>query len=66
MAVMKVLEVLANSDKSFEDAIQSGISKVSKSVKGVKSAYVNEQSVVVDDGEVKEYRVNLKVTFEVK
>lgn len=66
MAIMKVIEVLANSEKSFEDAIESGIKKVSKTVKGVRSAYVNEQSVVVNDGEVTEYRVNLKVTFEVK
>lgn len=66
MAIMKVLEVLANSEKSFEHAIESGIERVSKTVKGVRSAYVNEQSVVVKGGKVTEYRVNLKITFEVK
>ena len=66
MAVMKVIEVLANSTKSFEDAVQTGVSRVSKSVKGVRSAYINEQSVVVKSGKVVEYRVNLKVTFAVK
>lgn len=66
MAVMKVIEVLASSTKSFEDAVQTGVSRVSKSVKGVRSAYINEQSVVVKGGKVTEYRVNLKVTFAVK
>jgi len=66
MAVMKVIELLCNSDKSWEDAVESGIKKASKSVKGIRSAFVQSQSCVVEDGEVKEYRVNLKVTFEVK
>jgi flavin-binding protein dodecin len=66
MAVMKVVEVLANSTESFEDAVQNGVARVSKKVKGVKSAYINEQSVVVKGGKVTEYRVNLKVTFAVK
>lgn len=66
MAIMKVIEVLANSEKSIEDAIENGVAKVSETVKNVRSAYVNEQSVVVEDGKVKEYRVNLKVTFAVK
>jgi len=66
MAVMKVIEILCNSDKSWEDATAQGIKKASKSVKGIKSAFVQSQSCVVKDGEVSEYRVNLKVTFEVK
>jgi flavin-binding protein dodecin len=66
MAVMKVIELLCNSEKSWEDAVEKGIRKASNSVKGIKSAFVQSQSCVVDDGEVKEYRVNLKVTFEVK
>jgi len=66
MAVMKVIELLCNSEKSWEDAVESGIKKASKSVKGIRSAFVQSQSCVVEDGEVKEYRVNLKVTFEVK
>jgi len=63
---MKVIEVLSNSKKSWEDAASKGISRASKSVKNVKSAFVQSQSVVVKDGKVAEYRVNLKISFEVK
>ena len=66
MAVLKVIEVLANSDKSWEDATAKAVKQASKSVKNIRSVYVQEQSAVVDDGEVKEYRVNVKLTFEVK
>ncbi len=65
MAVMKVIEVMSNSKKSWEDATATAIKRASKSVNNIKSAYVQSQSVVVDGGKVKEYRVNLKVTFEV-
>ncbi|CAM1353961.1 MULTISPECIES: dodecin family protein [Tenacibaculum] len=65
MAVMKVIEILANSEKSWEDATRKAIKQASKSVKGIKSAFVQSQSVVVNDDEVTEFRVNLKVTFEV-
>ncbi|WP_442265109.1 dodecin family protein [Tenacibaculum sp. ZS6-P6] len=66
MAVMKVIEILANSEKSWEDATKKAINQASKSVKNIKSAFVQSQSVVVKDDEVSEFRVNLKVTFEVK
>ncbi|TCP28176.1 hypothetical protein EV195_101338 [Tenacibaculum skagerrakense] len=66
MAVMKVIEVLANSEKSWEDATQKAIKQASKSVKNIKSAFVQSQSVVVNNDEVAEFRVNLKITFEVK
>ncbi|CAM1359262.1 dodecin family protein [Tenacibaculum xiamenense] len=65
MAVMKVIEILANSDKSWEDATKKAIKHASKSVKNIKSAFVQSQSVVVNDDEVSEFRVNLKITFEV-
>ena len=65
MAVMKVIEILANSEKSWEDATKKAIKQASKSVKGIKSAFVQSQSVVVNNDEVTEFRVNLKVTFEV-
>ena len=65
MAVMKVIEVMANSDKSWEDATRQAIRHASKSVKQIKSAFVQSQSVVVKDGDVAEFRVNLKITFEV-
>lgn len=66
MAVMKVIEVLANSDKSWEDATQKAVKEASKTVKNIKSAFVQSQSVVVNNDRVTEFRVNLKITFEVK
>jgi flavin-binding protein dodecin len=57
---------MSSSKKSWEDATAKAVKKASKSIKGIKSAYVQDQSVVVKNGEVSEYRVNLKVSFEVK
>jgi len=66
MAVMKVIEVLSNSEKSWEDATKKAVKQASKSVKNIKSVFVQSQSAVVNDDEVTEFRVNLKITFEVK
>jgi len=66
MAVMKVIEVMANSSKSWEDATRKAVAHASKSVKHIKSVFVQSQSAVVNDGEVTEFRVNVKITFEVK
>ena len=65
MAVMKVIEIMSDSPKSWEDATDKGIRKASKSLKNIKSAWVQSQSVVVKDGKVTGYRVNLKLSFEV-
>lgn len=66
MAIMKVIELLSDSNKSWEDATAKGVIKASESLKGVKSAFVQSQSVTVSKGKVDKYRVNLKVTFEVQ
>lgn len=66
MAVLKVIEVLSNSEKSWEDATRKAVAQASKSVKNIRSVYVNEMNAVVKDDEVTEFRVNLKLTFEVK
>lgn len=66
MAVLKVIEVLSNSETSWEDATRKAVKQASKSVKNIKSVYVKEQSAIVKDEEVTEFRVNLKLTFEVK
>ena len=66
MAVLKVIEVLANSDKSWEDATRTAVKQASKSVKHIKSVYVQSQSAVVEGDDVTEFRVNVKITFEVK
>jgi flavin-binding protein dodecin len=63
MSVAKIIELSAESPKSFEAAIQDGISRASKTVHGIKSAWVKEQHVVIDKGKVTLYRVDLKVTF---
>ncbi|MEO2050984.1 dodecin family protein [Flagellimonas beolgyonensis] len=66
MAVLKVIEVLANSDKGWEDAAKNALEQASKSVKNIRSVYINEQSATVKDGKIDDYRVNVKITFEVK
>jgi len=67
MAVAKVIELTSSSTKGIEDAVQSGLTKCAESVKGIKGAWVNEIKVVTgDDGSIKEWRVNLRVTFVVK
>ncbi len=66
MAIMKVIEVMANSSKSWEDATRKAVTHASKSVKHIKSAFVQSQSVVVNDDEVQEFRVNVKISFEVR
>lgn len=66
MAILKVIEVLSNSNSSWEDATKKAVKEASKSVKNIRSVYINEQSASVKDGEVTEFRVNLKITFEVK
>ena len=63
MSVAKVLEISSSSNKSFEDAIQTGISRVNTSVDQVQGAWIQEQKVVVEAGKITEYRVNMKVTF---
>ena len=65
MAIMKVIEVLANSEKSWEEATKKAVKQAAKSVNNIKSVFVQSQSAVVKDDEVTEFRVNLKITFEV-
>ena len=64
--VAKVTEIIASSKKSFEDAIQNGIARASKTLKGVQGAWVDNLKVVVKNGKVTEYRVNMRVTFVLK
>jgi flavin-binding protein dodecin len=62
-SVAKVSEISARSDKSFEDAIQLGVSRASKTLRGVTSAWVKEQRVELKDGKIVGYQVNMMVTF---
>jgi flavin-binding protein dodecin len=66
MAIMKSVQIMSESAKSFEDAIDEAVARMSDSVNHVRSANVNNSSVVVKDGKVTHYRVNLQMTFEVK
>lgn len=66
MAIMKSEQILSESPKSFEDAIQAAVARFSKTVRGLRSANVNNLSTVIEDGKIVSYRVNLQITFEVE
>jgi len=63
MSVAKVTEIIAASDKSFDDAIKQGIKRANKTLKNIQGAWVKGQKVTVSKGQVDEYRVTLRVTF---
>ena len=67
MAVLKVIELMSESSKSWEDAAQKAVEKAGKSLKGIRSVWVQDMSATVDSkGKLSTYRVNCKVSFEVK
>ncbi|MFC2075038.1 dodecin family protein [Bdellovibrionota bacterium] len=63
MSVAKVTEISATSTKSFEDAVDQGIRRASKTLKNIKGVWIKEQKVRVDNGKPTEYLVDMKVTF---
>jgi flavin-binding protein dodecin len=63
MAVARVTEISSTSPKSFEDAIQQGIARATKTLRNVRSAWIKEQRVDIRDGGIAEYQVNMMVTF---
>ena len=63
MSIARVTEIIAASDKSFEDAVADGVRRATKTLKNVKSAWVQDQQAVVKNDKIKEFRVTLKVTF---
>lgn len=65
MAVLKVIELLASSEKSWEDAVRNAVKTAGKTVKGIRSVYIQDQSAVVKENDVIEFRVNAKITFEI-
>lgn len=65
MAVLKVIEVLSSSEKSWEDAAASAVKIASKTVKEIRSVYVQDMSAVVTGNKITEFRVTVKITFEV-
>ncbi|MER3444057.1 MAG: dodecin domain-containing protein [Meiothermus sp.] len=66
MAVVKVIEIIAESPKSWEDAAQQALEEASKTVRGIRSIWVQDLQAVVEDGAVVAYRVNCKLSFVVE
>ncbi len=63
MSIAKVSEISATSTKSFEDAIQHGLSRAGKTLRNIRSAWIKEQQVRLEKGKITEYQVNMSVTF---
>jgi dodecin len=63
VSVAKVSEISASSSKSFEDAIQQGLTKAAKTIRNIRGAWIKEQHVRCTDGRITEYQVNMMVTF---
>ena len=66
MSVAKIIEISADSDTSFDDAIREGIQRASKTVKQIKGAWVQDQQVDVENNQIVKYRVHMKVTFVIE
>lgn len=66
MALIKVVEIMANSGKSWEDAAQNAVKQAAKTIKNIKSIYVKDFTAVVNGENITEYRVNVKISFEVQ
>lgn len=65
MSVLKVVELMASSEKSWEDAVRNAVKTAKKTVKGIRSVYVKDQSALVKDNDIVEFRVIVKISFEV-
>ncbi|MBL7984559.1 MAG: dodecin domain-containing protein [Flavobacteriales bacterium] len=66
MAILKVIEILASSKNSWEEAAGNAVKEASRTVRGIRSVYVQEQSAVVEKGKITEYRVNCKISFSIE
>jgi flavin-binding protein dodecin len=65
MAIVKVVEVISESKKSWEDAAQNGVGEASKTIHGIKHVYVENQQAIVENGKISKFRVNCKLSFVV-
>lgn len=66
MSVAKVTEIISSSSKGFDDAMTNGIKRANKTLKHIKGAWIENQTLKVEDGKIVEYRVNMRVTFILK
>ncbi|MEP3890999.1 MAG: dodecin family protein [Hellea sp.] len=65
MAIMKSIEVMSESTKSFEDAIQNAVDRTAKTVNNIQSANIKNMKTTIKDGKIDKFRVNVKITFKV-
>lgn len=63
MSVARVIEISATSSQSFDDAVRQGIERANETLRHVEGAWVKEQNVMIEDGKITNYKVNLQVTF---
>jgi dodecin len=63
MSIARITEISSTSQKSFEDAIQSAVTRATKTLRNVRGAWVKEQQIKIEDGKIVEYQVNLMITF---
>ena len=66
MAVVKVIELLAESNESWEDAARVALREASKTIKDIKSIYVKEMQAIVDNNQIVSFRLNVKISFKVQ
>jgi flavin-binding protein dodecin len=66
MATLKVIEVLAQSEKSWEDAAQRAVQEAAKTVRNIKSIYIQEMEATIENDRITYYRVNAKISFEIE
>ncbi|MEE9494340.1 MAG: dodecin family protein [Gammaproteobacteria bacterium] len=63
MSIVKVIEVIAQSDKSWDDAAENAVKEASKSVRNIKSLYAKDMQCVIEDGKIVKYRLAAKISF---
>ena len=66
MSVLKVIELMGDSDKGWEEAAQEAVTEAAKSVKHIRSVWVKDHAATVEDGKIKKYRVACKIAFEIE
>ncbi|NEN24759.1 dodecin domain-containing protein [Cryomorpha ignava] len=65
MSIIKVIEVIASSNKSFDDATHNAVAEAAKSVKNIKSVYIENMKAKVENNKISSYAVNAKISFEI-
>ena len=66
MAILKVLELMAHSNKSWEDAAQQAVLEASKTLQNIRSVYIQDHSATIKDNKIVEYRITAKLSFEIE